>query len=307
MREEIDKATNRGLGVFEDIKRMNFFFIFGCRPSTGVKANTTMVKDIFDAFIQNADRINFEVLLPHVFSFMNAKDVSFETASSMKIKTIKLYHKHKVATLSIGLVFGHRLDASSSFSGKGNEVRLHKMLKLGLKLDRVHTYLDLCLSQLEEKITWVIEKTTGNPLSFAKIKRELALVVIINIGYMGFFLETEKEHKSEYDRINNRYKYRPQIFPKAIDSTCPFKNYMTIFDKHDDLKVRQNSMVDFSARISNLSQNILLILEVAHYMSNTYYRKKKTNANYQIPIDNLNERPGLQGITYSAIFDDANR
>ena len=51
LRKEIEKATNRGLGLFEDIKRMNFFFIFGCRPSTGVKANTTMVKDIFDAFI----------------------------------------------------------------------------------------------------------------------------------------------------------------------------------------------------------------------------------------------------------------
>jgi hypothetical protein len=169
LREEIDKASNRGLGLFEDIKRMNFFFIFGCRPSTGVKANTTMVKDIFDAFIHNADRINFEVLLPHVFSFMNAKDVSFETASSMKIKTIKLYHKHNVATLSIGLVFAHGED-SLYCKWEGNKVLCHKMLKLGLKLDRVHICKDFSLSQLEEKVTWVIEKTTGNPLSFAKLK-----------------------------------------------------------------------------------------------------------------------------------------
>ena len=30
----------------------------------GVKANTTMVKDIFNAFIDKADRVNFMVLLP---------------------------------------------------------------------------------------------------------------------------------------------------------------------------------------------------------------------------------------------------
>ena len=32
-------------------KRMNFLFVYGCRPSAGVKANTTMVKDILKAFM----------------------------------------------------------------------------------------------------------------------------------------------------------------------------------------------------------------------------------------------------------------
>ena len=82
----------------------------------------------------------------------------------MKIKTIKLYHKHNVATMSIGLVFAH------GYTYEGNEILCHKMLKLGLKLDRVHICKDFSLSQLEEKVTWVIEKTTGNPLSFAKLK-----------------------------------------------------------------------------------------------------------------------------------------
>ena len=68
--------------MLEDAKRMNFLFVYGCRPSTGVKANTTMVKDIFDSFIENADRINFMVLLPNVFSFINANDATFETATS---------------------------------------------------------------------------------------------------------------------------------------------------------------------------------------------------------------------------------
>ena len=101
------KLANRGFSELESAKQINFEFIYGCRPSTGVKANTTMVKDIFDSFIENADRINFTVLLPDVFNFMDANDVSFETATSAKIKIIKLYHKHNVATLSIGLVIAH--------------------------------------------------------------------------------------------------------------------------------------------------------------------------------------------------------
>ena len=76
----------------EDTKRMNFFFVYGCRPSTGVKANTTMVQDIYDAFIQNADRINFIVLLPESLTYIKGKDTSFETANSSQIKTIKLFY-----------------------------------------------------------------------------------------------------------------------------------------------------------------------------------------------------------------------
>ena len=109
----------------------------------------------------------------------------------------------------------------------------------------------------------MIETTTGNPLCFAKLKEQLALVVIVNIGYKGFFLETEKSHKSEYcgyDWVNKNYPGRPQSFPEAIDSTCPFKNYMEIFDKKDKYVGRLNSMVDFATRIPNCSQNILLIL-----------------------------------------------
>ena len=93
---------------------------------------------------------------------MNANDVTFETATSSKIKTIKLYHKHNIATLSIGLVFAH------GYTFGGNEVRLHKMLKYGLKVDRVHTYEDLSLSQQEEKIMWVIEMTAFSTFNRAQ-------------------------------------------------------------------------------------------------------------------------------------------
>ena len=68
------------------------------------------------------------------------------------------------------------------------------MLKHGLKVDRVHTYVSLSLSQLEEKITWVMEKTTSKPLNLTKLQGQFTLVVIVTLGD-GFFLKTEKEHK----------------------------------------------------------------------------------------------------------------
>ena len=42
---------NRGFALLDKVKRMNFLFVYGCRPSAGVRANTTMVKDILDAFV----------------------------------------------------------------------------------------------------------------------------------------------------------------------------------------------------------------------------------------------------------------
>ena len=108
------------------------------------------------------------------------------------------------------------------------------MFKKGLKLDRVHTYVDLCLSQLEEKITWVIEMTTGSPLSSVQLQEKLALVVIVNIS-AGILLESEKSHKEHYDLVNTHLKCKVQNFSAAKDLTNPFKNFM---------QVRKNRQLD---------------------------------------------------------------
>ena len=102
-------------------------------------------------------------------------------------------------------------------------------------------------------------------------------MVIVNIGYSGFFLETV--HKDYYDAVNDNFKCRPQNFPTAIDSTNPWKNYMTVKEERHD-KEELISMVDFSARIPNISQNILLIFEVAFSMSYTYNFNKIDNRDY---------------------------
>ena len=59
---------------------MNFFFLYGCSPSHGVLAKTQMVKDIYNIFIKNADRINAAIYLPQTFDFLQGSDASFETA-----------------------------------------------------------------------------------------------------------------------------------------------------------------------------------------------------------------------------------
>ena len=64
LEEKIKAEVNRGNAMLTEATRQNFLFLYGCKPSAGVKANTTMVKDILKALIENADRINFMVLLP---------------------------------------------------------------------------------------------------------------------------------------------------------------------------------------------------------------------------------------------------
>ena len=64
LKEEINAGMARGSAILAEANEMNFLFLYGCRPSAGVKANTTMVKDILKALLKSADRINFTVLLP---------------------------------------------------------------------------------------------------------------------------------------------------------------------------------------------------------------------------------------------------
>ena len=62
--QEIKEAMSRCNTLLAEAIRMNFLFLYGCRPSAGVKANTTMVKDVLNALMLSADKINFTVLLP---------------------------------------------------------------------------------------------------------------------------------------------------------------------------------------------------------------------------------------------------
>ena len=64
LEEDIKAELARGDAILAEAIRQNFIFLYGCKPSAGVKANTTMVKDILKALMQSADRLNYMVLLP---------------------------------------------------------------------------------------------------------------------------------------------------------------------------------------------------------------------------------------------------
>ena len=64
---------------------MNFCFLYGCRPSAGVKANTDMVEDLLLALMLSSDRIDQKVVIPNAFEYLSSKDASFETATSSRI------------------------------------------------------------------------------------------------------------------------------------------------------------------------------------------------------------------------------
>ena len=51
----------------EAAKMVNFIFIWGCRPSTGVLANTQMVNDIFKAFKVQQDIGEAAISIPTIF------------------------------------------------------------------------------------------------------------------------------------------------------------------------------------------------------------------------------------------------
>ena len=97
-------------------------------------------------------------------------------------------------------------------------------------------------------------------------------MVIVNFGDCGLFLETEKIHKigpfygRDYDSVNKKFPGRPQSFPMAIDLTHPYKNFKEVryIDRHGQNKQELVSTVDLSARISNNSQNIVVVLDVLH-------------------------------------------
>ena len=110
-----------------------------------------MVKDILNALIKSADRINFTVLLPQALDQLKGNDASFETASSSSIQTVKLYYVKDVVTKSLGLVFYHNDIGDHPLQNYWNLViPSTKMLEIALGLDRVHTRGDISMSQLLE-------------------------------------------------------------------------------------------------------------------------------------------------------------
>jgi hypothetical protein len=73
------------------------------------------------------------------------------------------------------------------------------MLVKALKLDQVHIFGDLSMSQLLEKIDFSIERVEFNQLQKTQMKNQ-TLVAFISLARKGILAESDKVHKEEYDR-----------------------------------------------------------------------------------------------------------
>ena len=113
--------------------------------------------------------------------FIDSSDALFETAQSSRIQTIMLFYQHNLVTHSIGLIFYHngihytkkKLDSELQDKEKINAVvPCRDMLKKALKLDQVHIFGDISMSQLLEKIDFTIERINFNQLK----------ILILHIG-----------------------------------------------------------------------------------------------------------------------------
>ena len=66
-------------------------------------------------------------------------------------------------------------------------------------------------------------------------------------------------------------------------------------------------MVELSTRISNKLHNNVMLFDFCLNESRAYKYKKLDNPNYQIQVELLTERPGLDRIIYSTVYDSGNR
>ena len=71
------------------------------------------------------------------------------------------------------------------------------MLKQALKLDQVHTFGDLSMSQLLEKIDLMTELALFN--QFNSTQPTQTLIFIISLAWNGLLTECDQKHKEVYD------------------------------------------------------------------------------------------------------------
>ena len=83
----------------------NFIFIWGCRPSAGVAAQTAMVEELVQMLSKKCDRDTMTIELPYAFQNMVGKDANYEIVTSSTIQPILLSYSHNVANHTIAYIF----------------------------------------------------------------------------------------------------------------------------------------------------------------------------------------------------------
>ena len=87
--DKINRLQSRSHGDTCKIETMNklqnFLFMWGCRPSNKILAETTMVKDVVRTLLRNYDRNSLSIELPRAFEHLKGEDAKFEMVTSNTI------------------------------------------------------------------------------------------------------------------------------------------------------------------------------------------------------------------------------
>ena len=86
-------------------KFQNFAFIFGCMPGAGVKADTTMCKDVKEAFMHRFNISKLTLEFPGVLDHLVGKDANFEMVASSTIQPLQLTYTNNIIERSRAVVF----------------------------------------------------------------------------------------------------------------------------------------------------------------------------------------------------------
>ena len=81
-----------------------YTLVYGCPPGSGVAAETKMMYDISDAFLNGVDD-NMICAFPELLDHLVGTDVNFELLVSSNIQTLRLFYIHNSVWTTIGLVF----------------------------------------------------------------------------------------------------------------------------------------------------------------------------------------------------------
>ena len=88
------------------------------------------------------------------------------------------------------------------------------MLEKALKLDRVHKFGDISMSQLSEKMDWLTEIAITEGQMSANGQRVLLLFAIISLCNYAILPEKYEGHAKAFNEKTNYYQ-----FPLSIDCT----------------------------------------------------------------------------------------
>ena len=101
MQKQEEQAAKKKVRGRDDIqqlaKQSNFIFIFGCKPGSGVAAETKTAKDITSFLRRSASYEDDTIKLPGTCSQITSSDAEFEVLTSQTGQTLELQHRGSFA------------------------------------------------------------------------------------------------------------------------------------------------------------------------------------------------------------------